>query len=843
MDLKKSDIRVIRELVTGSKKSREMANSLKLSQARVSVIISSLTKKGFVEKKRGKYSLSNAPHVGAIKLLIQKHPAISVERVLTKTEYKILSSLHGNQKSIKDIAKQIGVTERTVYYKLDVFKTMGLVREIRDGIYALNKDHGAWPDLSRLLSGEIMQTLPIYLDDKNSWYAWIGKQEYIIKTTNPDILLPYLKNEGYLWKYTTTSALRAYGIDLTPKELSLYVYQIPDKIKSDLGDYVSVEDAIIHLFLEKHKKAGEYAKSLIQLNEEKINQYFLEENARKHGVHKEVKNILYELKPVLNIVRYNKDRLQMLFDRLESDEDIEFSIATDLDNYWKWIEAFGRGENLDREKEIIEVISYASELKPPLFKPLINYFTWKKKRSYKECVGVANLLKENAEVAFSKERYWISGWCYKKSIDCYKEVHREGIKPVLDSILEKVYSTDFKKNHRLDLIGLVIKNLENLNDAEKQTLLSYLMKTSEDYYESSINKGSEEYISGLVFQQRALGAALGVAQRLNKTDLVKGIHLKLGASYETEGDLKDNPLVSTVHYGDAVREYNKAGDKKAQKRIKEKIEKHNSQIQWTKIESSPIELDFSRFDEGVKDLLRRKPQKMLDEIASAGMFIPNLDSAEKTAKEIAKNSPFMFSVPHTHIRDGLSVKKETNEKEILKSKIEAQFMLEAQIHAVYLQRLMDKLIETDTIKPKDIQNFFEIHGAGKALSVLISSAFERHIAKDYISSIKIMASEIETLLRQKLKSERVVTTKPITSDFGLQEATLGTMLKDELRSQTVKLLGENMTEYLRLFLIEKTKGNIRNRVIHGLMQPQEYNKETSTRLLQLLLCIAKTRTS
>lgn len=838
MDLRESDIRVIRNLLEGPKKSKDVAKALNLSSGRVSQMISNLIKKGFIEKKNGKYYLSKSAHAEAIRLIIQKHPALSIEKILTKNEFRILSSLYGQHRSIKEIAKHVGVTERTVYYKLDNFKTMGLVREVRDGQYGLNKRHDAWADLSKLLSGEIHQTLPLFLDDKDGWYAWVGKQEYIIKTTNPDILLPYIEKEGFHWKYTTTSALRAYGIDLTPREVSVYVYSLPDKIKSESGMHVPIEDVIVHLFLENHKKADEYVKSLIQLNEEKINLYYLQDSARNHGVNNQVKNVQYELKPVLDIVRYNKDRFQILFERLNSGEETDFSIESELENYWGWIDSFGRGENLEREEEIIKVIEYVSSLSPPLFKPLPLYYSWIKDKDHERCLKAANLLGKNAELAFSNQWYWTATWCYKKTILCYNLVKKDEIKTILASILNLVYSADFGAHHKRNLIQLVIDNLDRLEDIEKQKLLSALLDKSKKYYELATNKNSKEFMMGLNTQRNFLSEALVIAQKTGNNPIIKDIRMQLGASHETEGDLKNVPLVSTSHYEDALREYAKAGDKKAQNRVKDKIERLYPKIQWKKIESPPIEFDFRLFDEGIKDLLNKSPKKILVEIASAEMFNPNLSSAEKITKDIAQQSPIQFILPHRHTRDGLPVDRQTGPDEIFRHQVETQFMLEAQLKGLYLERLLDQVIERKAVTQKDVQEFLVLHGVNQSLAILISTAFERHVAGDYISSITTMVSQVESLIRQKLKEKGVITTRAINPEFGLQEATLGVMLEKELRPDTIKLLGEDMTEYLRLYLTNKTTGNLRHRIAHGLMKPEEYTKDKSTRLLQIILYIA-----
>ena len=163
-------------------------------------------------------------------------------------------------------------------------------------------------------------------------------------------------------------------------------------------------------------------------------------------------------------------------------------------------------------------------------------------------------------------------------------------------------------------------------------------------------------------------------------------------------------------------------------------------------------------------------------------------------------------------------------------------MLDASLKAMLYMRVINHMIKNNRFSQTDLKNLLEGCNVNPSISSVVSTAFERHLAKDYHVSITLLAvTQIEALLREILKEEGVATTTPINSDFGLKEATLGALLDIP---ETRKILGENFTSYLQIYLCDKEHDNIRNKVAHGLMKPYEYTPEVSLRLLWIMLHLA-----
>ena len=169
---------------------------------------------------------------------------------------------------------------------------MGLIADLGAGTYTLRKTGPIYEDLLPLLEDKVRMA-PTTFDDPDSWVAWSSEEELILKTRNPKKTKDKIIEKGWRWKYTTDSALDHYGIHLIPPETTLYLHK-----RENGGEYVPLEDVIVHMFLENNEKAMEYGKWLILLRQGKIDQTRLRQQAKKYGIAKKIEGLLYEVKPV-----------------------------------------------------------------------------------------------------------------------------------------------------------------------------------------------------------------------------------------------------------------------------------------------------------------------------------------------------------------------------------------------------------------------------------------------------------------------------------------------------------------------------------------------------------------
>jgi len=296
MKLNKTDVLLLGTLLSGPQKTSDIAKKMCLSRGRTSTILKKLIDSKLVAKRGWNYEISQSAQGCMIRAIMKRNPSLRLEKILQETEYNILCSLSKGPKTAREIANEIEKTSRTVYLKLESFKSMGLVVDYAGGTYAINSGSGAYRDITALLEGGFVA--PPFALEESEWVAWSGMDEYLLRTGNPKELIKKILEKGMKWKYASMSALNRHGIHLIPPETTLYVYAGIDKIKYS-GDYPSVEDTIIHLILDNASNAQEYAKWLLIMHKDSIDPNRLRKTAKIHGLPKQIDGLLYDLKPVL----------------------------------------------------------------------------------------------------------------------------------------------------------------------------------------------------------------------------------------------------------------------------------------------------------------------------------------------------------------------------------------------------------------------------------------------------------------------------------------------------------------------------------------------------------------
>ncbi len=115
--------------------------------------------------------------------------------------------------------------------------------------------------------------------------------------------------------------------------------------------------------------------------------------------------------------------------------------------------------------------------------------------------------------------------------------------------------------------------------------------------------------------------------------------------------------------------------------------------------------------------------------------------------------------------------------------------------------------------------------------------FQRHFAGDYISSIHILAPQLESLIVQKAELKGIAVIR--LDDQKRQEISPLPSLLAPGKTDVKILLSEGVFWFARLFLVEsRSSFNIRNKVAHGLITPEECNATVSANLAFLVAKIA-----
>ena len=123
---------------------------------------------------------------------------------------------------------------------------------------------------------------------------------------------------------------------------------------------------------------------------------------------------------------------------------------------------------------------------------------------------------------------------------------------------------------------------------------------------------------------------------------------------------------------------------------------------------------------------------------------------------------------------------------------------------------------------------------------LLEYAVTAYIAGDHVAAIHVLVPHIEHALRRLLGMLGKATNKHRRSDLTVMvEKTLNDILESE---QAIRdYLGEDIVMYLRVVLCDPRRLNVRNNVAHGLMEPGQFHRFVSDRLLHIVLLLAHIR--
>ncbi|MBU0761661.1 MAG: hypothetical protein KKD39_01435 [Candidatus Altiarchaeota archaeon] len=273
---------------------REFMNKTKFSKPNAYYVLRHLKSKRLMESagKPAKYTIPENEKTVQLSHLFKLYGPYRIENALSKKNYPLLREILYEGKTAEELIKTTGVSRSQTYKIMSKFAIMGLVRNFNDQFY-ISTDH---PLYKCLLEYENPKKLNAELE-KDGAIIWQGDGEYLIQT---DDHKEYIVGLKYPWRFTSTSAVGEYGINIIPPTTTLYVAdQTTPIIENSNGEYTSLEDTIIFTLLHDTRDSKTYARYMILLHKDKIDLNNLRQKARKYKINEIVESILYDLKPII----------------------------------------------------------------------------------------------------------------------------------------------------------------------------------------------------------------------------------------------------------------------------------------------------------------------------------------------------------------------------------------------------------------------------------------------------------------------------------------------------------------------------------------------------------------
>lgn len=318
---------------------------------------------------------------------------------------------------------------------------------------------------------------------------------------------------------------------------------------------------------------------------------------------------------------------------------------------------------------------------------------------------------------------------------------------------------------------------------------------------------------------------------------IKELNTKIGKIYEEQGDSEEQNIdFKRDKYRKAVRFFKEGGqDKKVIEKTTRKIELlarcYVRQYQETK-ETLPLFEIPKEFQE----LCQTDVEKGLLHTVNYLMTCIT-ESIESLKKTLYEESPLLMSVKFQKISHKNLVVSEKNLYEV-------PYFIVKNCLKYFVQMFFNviwDLKEQNVLKEENIFNIFEqsTFFIGRDNS-LIEYAIERYFLRDYTSTVYILGTQIEDILRNGLFNLGGTSLNIVfeNEDYNEDEKTLGTVIND---LKDYFLESDNFRDDINLieYVLNRKQGmNLRNDLAHGKATVYDLNWFSATLLLFLILLLS-----
>ena len=225
----------------------------------------------------------------------------------------------------------------------------------------------------------------------------------------------------------------------------------------------------------------------------------------------------------------------------------------------------------------------------------------------------------------------------------------------------------------------------------------------------------------------------------------------------------------------------------------------------------------------------------------AGQFVPHLDTLRDRLQRFRKEFPMATMWPIAKMAEGQIVAQigpvDTDPEGALINAVADEVR-----HAkFFLEKALDRVRERYSVTADQIVDFlFESVAFTVGFRGIIHQGVEAYLAGDHPKAISLLVPQIENSLRFLLRLlGRPPNKQKRGNRPGMAEKTLTDIL--EYEPLIKDKFGEDAHLYMVAFLADVRGLNIRNRMCHGLMMEEDFNRWVSDRVLHTMLMLGMCR--
>ncbi len=430
---------------------------------------------------------------------------------------------------------------------------------------------------------------------------------------------------------------------------------------------------------------------------------------------------------------------------------------------------------------------------------------------------------------YNKEYYELPPFAYEFALKLSLSFGNKDLaKKVLESLHTNIISilSFGEKRWYLEFFEVeskYIHSLDNVDEIKKESVekIKEIIKQLESEFEKSEDKQKSNH-----FIRHHLRILLNY-----KTENDYDLNQRIAESYITEAEAREEALVKSSFYNDAVKKYKemqgKYSDKKQEieKRLEElilKMKEINSKITYKTIQTE-ITVTNKQIEEYLNHLRGRKKDLLIAFLEDNSLF-PKYDQTIKMTEDQKKQHPLQFIVPIAVYSGEDPIMKMTNDTDIFDHKVRRNILLGLKIGEIMCKmifELLKKEPEVDILKATEsLISQDEIKNIKPTLSTGFNHVFGEK--KDFVAGLHILTPYIEEVIRMIIKKAgkvEIVLEQHKTKFFrGIE---LGGLLSDK---NVEELIGLDFQKSLKVMFIDNDQSNIRNELLHGRLSSDRINE-------------------
>jgi len=220
-------------------------------------------------------------------------------------------------------------------------------------------------------------------------------------------------------------------------------------------------------------------------------------------------------------------------------------------------------------------------------------------------------------------------------------------------------------------------------------------------------------------------------------------------------------------------------------------------------------------------------------------FIPDSKKTELQVKELAKEAPLTFLIPHViKDREGRTLAQIGSIDEDLDGHVVQQISQNMQIASPFLNEIIKRAFIKYQPSLENIVDYLYLSPMFLAENKpVIMTGLDAYRKDNHLVAAHLLIPQIENSLRNLLRLSGGTMYKP-GRNGGLFLKTLDEILREEL---IINTLGEDITRYLQILLTDQRGWNLRNDICHGMAPFTVFGPVLTDRVFHILLVFALIR--